>query len=64
MLGQIEGTLIGIRVVKAASAERFERRRYAQIMERLVNEQLKMARSSVEPRRRWRRSRCCVVGVV
>ena len=28
MLGQIEGTLIGIRVVKAAGAERFERRRY------------------------------------
>src|SRR6185436_13891596 len=44
MLGQIEGTLIGIRVVKAATAERFERRRYRGIMERLRNEQLKMAR--------------------
>ena len=28
MLGQIEGTLVGIRVVKAATAKRFERRRY------------------------------------
>jgi len=44
MLGQIEGTLGGIRVVKGASAERFERRRYAQIMQGLRFEQLKMAR--------------------
>lgn len=44
MLGQIEGTLVGIRVVKAAGAERFERRRYAQIMNTLRGEQLKMAR--------------------
>ena len=44
MLGQIEGSLIGIRVVKGASAERFERRRYARIMARLVEEQLRMAR--------------------
>jgi subfamily B ATP-binding cassette protein MsbA len=44
MLGQIEGTLIGIRVVKAAGAERFERRRYTTIMNGLKNEQLKMAR--------------------
>ncbi|HYO07718.1 MAG TPA: ABC transporter ATP-binding protein [Tepidisphaeraceae bacterium] len=44
MLGQIEGTLIGIRVVKAATAERFERRRYGGIMKRLREEQLKMAR--------------------
>lgn len=44
MLGQIEGTLIGIRVVKGASAERFERRRYSGIMKRLVAEQLRMAR--------------------
>jgi ABC-type multidrug transport system fused ATPase/permease subunit len=44
MLGQIEGTLIGIRVVKAAGAERFERRRYTTIMDGLKAEQLKMAR--------------------
>lgn len=44
MLGQIEGTLTGIRVVKAASAERFERRRYARIMDALKLDQLKMAR--------------------
>ena len=40
MLGQIEGTMTGIRVVKGASAERFERRRYRGIMGRLVAEQL------------------------
>lgn len=44
MLGQIEGSLMGIRVVKGASAERFERRRYGRIMQQLVNEQLRMAR--------------------
>src|SRR5439155_24344841 len=44
MLGQIEGTLAGIRVVKSATAERFERRRYTRIMDRLRDEQLKMAR--------------------
>ncbi|HWP41516.1 MAG TPA: ABC transporter ATP-binding protein, partial [Tepidisphaeraceae bacterium] len=44
MLGQIEGTLSGIRLVKAANAERFERRRYASIMDSLRREQLKMAR--------------------
>jgi ABC-type multidrug transport system fused ATPase/permease subunit len=44
MLGQIEGTLSGIRVVKGAGAERFERRRYSHIMEGLRQEQLKMAR--------------------
>jgi ABC-type multidrug transport system fused ATPase/permease subunit len=44
MLGQIEGTLSGIRVVKGASAERFERRRYSTIMKRLVSEQLRMSR--------------------
>jgi subfamily B ATP-binding cassette protein MsbA len=44
MLGQIEGTLTGIRVVKAANAERFERRRYGTILGRLREEQLKMAR--------------------
>ena len=44
MLGQIESTLIGIRVVKTANAERFERRRYSRIMESLRQEMLKMAR--------------------
>ncbi len=44
MLGQIEGSLIGIRVVKASLAERFERRRYRTIMQGLVGEQLKMSR--------------------
>jgi ABC-type multidrug transport system fused ATPase/permease subunit len=44
MLGQIEGTLSGIRVVKGANAERFERRRYGRIMSRLIGEQLRMSR--------------------
>src|SRR5438094_3850573 len=44
MLGQIESTLIGIRVVKGANAERFERRRYGKIMAVLQIELLKMAR--------------------
>jgi subfamily B ATP-binding cassette protein MsbA len=44
MLGQLEGTLIGIRVVKAGGAERFERRRYGTIMNGLVGEQLRMSR--------------------
>ena len=44
MLGQIEGTLIGIRVVKAAAAERFERRRYSRFWKACAHEQLKMAR--------------------
>src|SRR5262249_34880251 len=44
MLGQIEGSLMGIRVVKGASAERFERRRYGGIMGKLVDQQLRMSR--------------------
>jgi subfamily B ATP-binding cassette protein MsbA len=44
MLGQIEGSLIGIRVVKAVGAERFERRRYVGIMDGLRRELIKMAR--------------------
>jgi len=44
MLGQIEGTLNGIRAVKTARAERFERRRYSRIMDGLVEQQLKMSR--------------------
>jgi ABC-type multidrug transport system fused ATPase/permease subunit len=43
MLGQVEASLSGIRVVKAANAERFERRRYLGIMDHLRSEQLKMA---------------------
>jgi ATP-binding cassette, subfamily B, bacterial MsbA len=44
MLGQIESTLTGVRVVKSAAAEPHERRRYRQIMESLLGEQRKMAR--------------------
>jgi ABC-type multidrug transport system fused ATPase/permease subunit len=44
MLGQIEGSLSGIRVVKGATAERFERRRYSRIMGNLVKQQLRMSR--------------------
>ena len=44
MLGQIEGSLTGIRVVKGAGAERFERRRYTRIMDKLVEETLRMSR--------------------
>jgi ABC-type multidrug transport system fused ATPase/permease subunit len=44
MLGQIESTLQGVRVVKAVGAERFERRRYSVIMHALLADQLAMAR--------------------
>jgi subfamily B ATP-binding cassette protein MsbA len=44
MLGQIEASLHGIRVVKGATAERFERRRYTRIMDELVEQQLRMSR--------------------
>jgi ATP-binding cassette, subfamily B, bacterial MsbA len=44
MLGQIEGTLSGIRVVKGSNAERFERRRYSRIMAGLTDQQLHMSR--------------------
>jgi ABC-type multidrug transport system fused ATPase/permease subunit len=44
MLGQIESTLQGIRVVKGANAERFERRRYKNIMGQLSDQQLHMSR--------------------
>jgi ABC-type multidrug transport system fused ATPase/permease subunit len=44
MLGQLEATLQGIRVVKASVAERFERRRYRKIMDALVAQLLRMAR--------------------
>jgi len=64
MLGQIEGTLIGIRVVKSAGAERFERRRYATIMELLRREQLKMARYEAWATPAMETVAMCVVGVV
>jgi ATP-binding cassette, subfamily B, bacterial MsbA len=44
MLGQIEATLSGVRVVKAFNAQRFERQRYTRIMNSLVGEQLMMSR--------------------
>jgi len=44
MLGQLEATLLGVRVVKASSSERFERRRYGRIMNGLVYQQLRMSR--------------------
>ncbi|HWB53739.1 MAG TPA: ABC transporter ATP-binding protein, partial [Tepidisphaeraceae bacterium] len=43
-LSQLEGTLIGVRVVKASTAERLERRRYTQILWQLVKQNLRMAR--------------------
>jgi ABC-type multidrug transport system fused ATPase/permease subunit len=44
MLGQIEGSLAGIRVVKAANAERYERRRFRGIIDSLRGHQLRIAR--------------------
>jgi ABC-type multidrug transport system fused ATPase/permease subunit len=44
MLGQIEATLAGVRVVKSANAEPHELARYARIMDGLKDEQYKMAR--------------------
>jgi ABC-type multidrug transport system fused ATPase/permease subunit len=44
MLGQLDASLAGVRVIKAAGAERHERRRYTRIMDGLVAEQLKMSR--------------------
>jgi ABC-type multidrug transport system fused ATPase/permease subunit len=44
MLGQIEASLLGIRVVKGSIAERFERRRYSRIMQKLVGQQLRMSK--------------------
>jgi ABC-type multidrug transport system fused ATPase/permease subunit len=44
MLNQIVATLAGIRVVKGANAERFERRRYKNIMAGLTTQQLRMSR--------------------
>jgi subfamily B ATP-binding cassette protein MsbA len=44
VLGQIESSLMGIRVVKAAHAERFERRRFRHMTDSLNREQLKIAK--------------------
>ncbi|MDB5294192.1 MAG: msbA, partial [Phycisphaerales bacterium] len=44
MLGQIAGTLNGVRVVKSAGAERWERRRYRGIMRQLMGEQFRMSK--------------------
>lgn len=44
MIGQIEATLSGIRVVKGSNAEPFERRRYTRIMDELIKQAMKMSR--------------------
>lgn len=44
MLGQIESSFVGVRVVKSSTAEPFERRRYRQILEHLRVEQSRMAK--------------------
>ncbi|MCC6240323.1 MAG: ABC transporter ATP-binding protein [Phycisphaerales bacterium] len=45
VLGQLEGSLIGIRVVKGAAAEPYERRRYKQVMRQVVGQQIKLSRT-------------------
>src|SRR5687768_13041637 len=64
MLGQIEGTLVGIRVVKAAGSERFERRRYRHILGELRGEMLKMARYEAYATPTMETISLVVVGVV
>ena len=64
MLGQIEGTLVGIRVVKAAGSERFERRRYRSILGELRGEMLKMARYEAYATPTMETISLIVVGVV
>src|SRR5207244_2780039 len=44
VLGQIEASLMGVRVVKAARAERFERRRFRGMTDNLTSQQLKIAK--------------------
>jgi ABC-type multidrug transport system fused ATPase/permease subunit len=44
MLGQIESSFVGVRVVKSATAEPFERRRYRAVLEELRTQQNKMAK--------------------
>jgi subfamily B ATP-binding cassette protein MsbA len=64
MLGQIEGTLTGVRVVKAYSAERFERRRFKGIMNQLVNEQLRMSRAEAATTPAMEMTALLVVGII
>jgi ATP-binding cassette, subfamily B, bacterial MsbA len=45
VLGQLEGSLIGIRVVKGAAAEPYERRRYKRVMAEVVKQQIKLSRT-------------------
>jgi ABC-type multidrug transport system fused ATPase/permease subunit len=44
MLGQIESSFVGIRVVKSTAAEPFERRRYRRVLEELRVQQNRMAK--------------------
>lgn len=44
LLGQVQSSLEGIRVVKASNAERFERRRFRGIADHLAHEYLRIAR--------------------
>jgi ATP-binding cassette, subfamily B, bacterial MsbA len=44
LLGQIGGTLSGIRIVKGYNAEKFERRRYTRIVDQLLTELIRMSR--------------------
>lgn len=44
MMGQLEGSMAGVRAVKAASAERIERRKYTSILNELNHEQFKMSK--------------------
>jgi ABC-type multidrug transport system fused ATPase/permease subunit len=44
LLGQIEGTLVGIRIVKGFNAEKYERRRYSKILYSLITEMIRMSR--------------------
>jgi ABC-type multidrug transport system fused ATPase/permease subunit len=64
MLGQIEATLVGIRIVKAAGAERIERRRYRSILQELRAEMLKMARYEAYATPTMETFSLIVVGVV
>jgi len=45
MLAQLEASLTGVRVVKAAHAERHERRRYTSIMREFLEQQRRMSRA-------------------
>jgi len=64
MLGQIEGTLAGVRVVKAYGAERFERRRFKEIMNQLITEQLRMSRAEAATTPAMEMTALGVVGII